>query len=193
MAGDAERLGIYGFGAAAHIIAQVARHEGREVYAFTREGDDEAQTFARKLGAVWAGGSTQTSPEELDAAIIFAPVGALVPAALKAVRKGGIVVAGCIHMSDIPSFPYERLWGERILRSVANLTRHDAEAFLDLGAVRSRQDPCRVLSARSGQRGACLPSRGPPPWCRGTGADVFRLICLKGYAEKPAIVEHRRP
>ena len=132
MAGDAERLGIYGFGAAAHIIAQVARHQGREVYAFTREGDDEAQAFARKLGAVWAGSSTQTSPDELDAAIIFAPVGALVPAALKAVRKGGIVVAGGIHMSDIPSFPYELLWGERTLRSVANLTRHDAEAFLDL-------------------------------------------------------------
>ena len=132
MAGDAERLGIYGFGAAAHIIAQVAEHQGREVYAFTRDGDDEAQAFARKLGAVWAGSSTETPPEELDAAIIFAPVGSLVPAALKAVRKGGVVVAGGIHMSDIPSFPYELLWGERILRSVANLTRQDAEAFLDL-------------------------------------------------------------
>jgi propanol-preferring alcohol dehydrogenase len=132
MAGDAERLGIYGFGAAAHIIAQVARHEGREIYAFTRDGDDEAQAFARELGAVWAGGSTEMPPEELDAAIIFAPVGLLVPMALKAVRKGGVVVAGGIHMSDIPSFPYELLWGERILRSVANLTRLDAEAFLDL-------------------------------------------------------------
>ena len=132
MAGDAERLGIYGFGAAAHIIAQVAKHQGREVYAFTREGDDEAQAFAQEVGAVWAGSSTETPPEELDAAIIFAPVGSLVPIALKAVRKGGVVVAGGIHMSDIPSFPYELLWGERILRSVANLTRRDAEAFLDL-------------------------------------------------------------
>ena len=132
MAGDAERLGIYGFGAAAHIIAQVAEHQGREVYAFTREGDEEAQAFARELGAVWADSSMETPPAKLDAAIIFAPVGSLVPAALKAVRKGGVVVAGGIHMSDIPSFPYEVLWGERILRSVANLTRQDAEAFLDL-------------------------------------------------------------
>jgi propanol-preferring alcohol dehydrogenase len=132
MASDAERLGIYGFGAAAHIIAQVAKHQGRDVYAFTREGDEEAQAFARELGAVWAGSSTEAPPEELDAAIIFAPVGSLVPIALKAVRKGGVVVAGGIHMSDIPSFPYELLWGERILRSVANLTRQDAEAFLDL-------------------------------------------------------------
>ncbi len=134
MAGDAERLGIYGFGAAAHIIAQLAKHEGREVYAFTREGDEEAQAFAHELGAVWAGSSAEAPPEELDAAIIFAPVGSLVPAALKAVRKGGIVVAGGIHMSDIPSFPYELLWGERILRSVANLTRQDAETFLDLAS-----------------------------------------------------------
>ena len=132
MAGDAERLGIYGFGAAAHIIAQIAKHQGRAVYAFTREGDDEAQAFARKLGVIWAGNSTEPPPEELDAAIIFAPVGSLVPAALKAVRKGGVVVAGGIHMSDITSFPYELLWGERILRSVANLTRQDAEAFLEL-------------------------------------------------------------
>ncbi len=132
MAGDAERLGIYGFGAAAHIVAQVAKHQGREVYAFTREGDDEAQAFARALGAKWACSSTEPSPEELDATIIFAPVGSLVPAAFKAVRKGGVVVTGGIHMSDIPSFPYELLWGERILRSVANLTRKDAEAFLDL-------------------------------------------------------------
>ncbi len=132
MAGDAERLGIYGFGAAAHIVAQIARHQGREVFAFTREGDHQAQKFASELGAAWAGSSNQEAPEKLDAAIIFAPVGALVPIALKAVRKGGTVVAGGIHMSDIPSFPYDILWGERTLRSVANLTRHDAEAFLDL-------------------------------------------------------------
>jgi alcohol dehydrogenase, propanol-preferring len=132
MAGDAERLGIYGFGAAAHIVAQVARHQGRRVFAFTRAGDLAAQDFARELGAVWAGGSEERPPEELDAAIIFAPVGSLVPAALEAVRKGGVVVAGGIHMSDIPSFPYRILWGERVVRSVANLTRRDAEEFLAL-------------------------------------------------------------
>ena len=132
MAGDARRLGIYGFGAAAHIVAQVARHQGREVYAFTRADDVAAQDFARQLGAVWAGSSDERPPEELDAAIIFAPVGALVPAALRAVRKGGVVVAGGIHMSDIPSFPYRILWGERVVRSVANLTRRDAEEFLAL-------------------------------------------------------------
>ncbi len=132
MAGDGKRLGIYGFGAAAHIVAQVARHQEREVYAFTSPGDTDAQDFARSLGAVWAGGSDQAPPQELDAAIIFAPVGALVPAALKAVRKGGIVVCGGIHMSDIPSFPYDILWGERVVRSVANLTREDAREFLAL-------------------------------------------------------------
>lgn len=133
MAGpEAGRLGIYGFGAAAHIVAQVAQHEGREIYAFSRPGDETAQAFARGLGAAWAGGSDETPPQELDAAIIFAPVGALVPAALKAVRKGGIVVCGGIHMSDIPSFPYDILWGERVVRSVANLTRRDAEEFLEL-------------------------------------------------------------
>jgi len=131
-AGDARRLGIYGFGAAAHIIAQVARHQGREVYAFTRARDQEGQAFARELGAVWAGDSSQEPPEELDAAIIFAPVGALVPVALKAVRKGGTVVCGGIHMSDIPSFPYALLWGERSMCSVANVTRRDAEEFLAL-------------------------------------------------------------
>lgn len=129
-AGDARRLGIYGFGAAAHIIAQVARHQGRSIYAFTRAGDQEAQRFAKELGAVWAGGSDERPPEELAAAIIFAPVGALVPAALAAVRKGGIVVCGGIHMSDIPSFPYELLWGERSVASVANLTRKDAAEFM---------------------------------------------------------------
>jgi propanol-preferring alcohol dehydrogenase len=132
MAGDAERLGLYGFGAAAHIVAQVARYQGRRVFAFTSPGDKEAQRFARELGAAWAGDSTQAPPEELDAALIFAPVGALVPAALRAVAKGGLVVCGGIHMSDIPSFPYEILWGERSIRSVANLTRQDGEEFLAL-------------------------------------------------------------
>lgn len=132
MTGEAKRIGIYGFGAAAHIVTQVAVWQGRELYAFTRTGDAAAQTFATRLGAVWAGDSDQSPPELLDAAIIFAPVGSLVPTALRAVRKGGIVVCGGIHMSDIPSFPYEILWGERVLRSVANLTRSDAEEFLAL-------------------------------------------------------------
>src|SRR6188472_2403829 len=130
--GQPSRLAIYGFGAAAHIVAQVARHQGREIYAFTRPGDKKAQDFAKSLGAVWAGGSDEMPPEPLDAAIIFASVGALVPAALRAVRKGGVVVCGGIHMSDIPSFPYEILWEERVLRSVANLTRDDAREFLAL-------------------------------------------------------------
>jgi alcohol dehydrogenase, propanol-preferring len=132
MAGEGASLGIFGFGAAAHIVAQVAVHEGRDVYAFTRPGDATAQAFARSLGCHWAGGSDETPGTALDAAIIFAPVGALVPAALKAVRKGGIVVCGGIHMSDIPSFSYSILWGERVLRSVANLTRRDAVEFLAL-------------------------------------------------------------
>lgn len=137
MAGDGRRLGIYGFGAAAHIVAQVARAEGREPFAFTRPGDAPAQAFARALGAAWAGDSTDPPPVPLDAAIIFAPVGALVPAALRAVRKSGVVVCGGIHMSDIPSFPYRILWEERVVRSVANLTRRDAEEFLALaGRVR---------------------------------------------------------
>lgn len=130
MAGDARRLGFYGFGAAAHLIVQVARHEGREVYGFTRPGDHEGQQFARNLGAVWAGSSDERPPVEVDAAIIFAPAGELVPAALRAVRKGGTVVCAGIHMSDIPSFPYSTLWGERVVRSVANLTRQDGEEFL---------------------------------------------------------------
>ena len=129
-AGDPERIGLYGFGAAAHIVAQVARFEGRRVFAFTREGDDDAQSFARQLGAEWAGAGAP--PEELDAAIIFAPAGELVPAALRAVGKGGTVVCAGIHMSDIPAFPYEILWGERVVRSVANLTRRDGEEFLAL-------------------------------------------------------------
>jgi propanol-preferring alcohol dehydrogenase len=132
MAGDADRLGIYGFGAAAHIVAQVARWQGREVFAFTRPGDTAAQGFATRLGAVWAGGSDESPGCELDAAIIFAPVGELVPAALRAVRKGGAVICGGIHMSPVPSFPYSILWGERCVRSVANLTRRDAEEFLAL-------------------------------------------------------------
>jgi propanol-preferring alcohol dehydrogenase len=131
-AGEAERLGIYGFGAAAHLVAQVARHEGRRYFAFTRPGDAEAQAFARELGAAWAGDSGESPPEPLDAAIIFAPVGALVPAALRAVSKGGTVVCAGIHMSAVPSFPYQLLWEERMVRSVANLTRRDGEEFLRL-------------------------------------------------------------
>lgn len=131
-AGDGEKIGIYGFGAAAHLVAQVARWQGRQVFAFTRPGDAAAQNFARELGAEWAGGSDEQAPQELDAALIFAPVGALVPEALKAVRKGGRVVSGGIHMSDIPSFPYRLLWEERALTSVANLTRRDGEEFLAL-------------------------------------------------------------
>lgn len=130
MAGDAEHLGIYGFGSAAHIVAQIARHQGRRIYAFTRPGDTEAQKFAADMGADWVGGSDEEPPVKLDAAIIFAPAGELVPAALRAVSKGGKVVCGGIHMSDIPSFPYEILWGERSLHSVANLTRRDGEEFL---------------------------------------------------------------
>jgi propanol-preferring alcohol dehydrogenase len=132
LAGDAERLGIYGFGAAAHIVCQVAIHEGRRVFAFTRADDEASQAFALELGAEWAGDALGPPPEELDAALIFAPVGELVPPALKAVAKGGTVVCGGIHMTDIPAMPYELLWGERVLRSVANLTRADAEEFLDL-------------------------------------------------------------
>ncbi len=132
MASDAARLGVYGFGAAAHIVAQVARFEGREVFAFTKPGDQAGQDFARRLGAVWAGGSDELPPEPLDAAILYAPVGALVPAALRAVRKGGTVVCAGIHMSDIPAFPYDILWGERTVRSVANLTRRDGDEFLAL-------------------------------------------------------------
>ncbi|HEV2624111.1 MAG TPA: zinc-dependent alcohol dehydrogenase family protein [Xanthobacteraceae bacterium] len=132
IAGDGKKLGLYGFGAAAHIIAQVARWQGREVFAFTRTGDDAGQAFAKKLGARWSGSSDDTPPEPLDCAIIYAPVGALVPAALRAVRKGGRVVCAGIHMSDIPSFPYEILWHERELKSVANLTRQDGEDFFTI-------------------------------------------------------------
>ncbi|MCP3163433.1 zinc-dependent alcohol dehydrogenase family protein [Myxococcus qinghaiensis] len=132
LSGEGERLGLYGFGAAAHVLIQVARHRKRRVFAFTRPGDEEGQRFARELGAVWAGGSDVLPPEPLDAAILFAPVGALVPAALRAVDKGGVVVCGGIHMSDVPSFPYSLLWEERVVRSVANLTRSDAMDFLVL-------------------------------------------------------------
>jgi propanol-preferring alcohol dehydrogenase len=132
MAGEAEHLGFYGFGAAAHLLTQVASQRGQRVYAFTRAGDEASKAFARKLGAVWAGGSEERPPVALDSALIFAPVGELVPAALAAVRKGGTVVCAGIHMSDIPSFPYSLLWGERVIRSVANLTRRDGEEFLAL-------------------------------------------------------------
>ncbi|PLZ91056.1 zinc-dependent alcohol dehydrogenase family protein [Fischerella thermalis] len=132
MTGEAEKLGFYGFGSAAHILIQLARYQGRQVFAFTRSGDTQGQEFARQLGAVWAGGSDELPPEPLDAAIIFAPIGKLVPAALRAVAKGGVVVCAGIHMSDIPAFPYEILWEERVLRSVANLTRQDGEEFLAL-------------------------------------------------------------
>jgi propanol-preferring alcohol dehydrogenase len=135
LAGDAPRLGIYGFGAAGHLIAQVAVAQGREVFAFSRPGDSAGQAFARRLGAVWAGGSDETPPELLDAALIFAPVGALVPIALAALQRGGTVVCAGIHMSDVPAFPYRLLWGERSLRSVANLTRRDAREFLALAAT----------------------------------------------------------
>jgi propanol-preferring alcohol dehydrogenase len=131
-AGDARTLGIYGFGAAAHLIAQLAIWQGRRVFAFTRALDAQSQAFARQLGCAWAGAATESPPEPLDAAVLFAPVGSLVPAALRATRKAGTVVCGGIHMSDIPAFPYELLWGERVLRSVANLTRADAEEFLAL-------------------------------------------------------------
>jgi alcohol dehydrogenase, propanol-preferring len=140
LAGDAERLGLYGFGSSAHLVAQAALHQGRRVFAFTRRGDARGQASARKLGAAWAGGSDEPPPEELDAGIIFAPVGELVPTALRAVAKSGTVVCAGIHMTDIPSFPYELLWGERVLRSVANLTRRDGEEFLALAP----QVPVRV-------------------------------------------------
>jgi alcohol dehydrogenase, propanol-preferring len=134
MAGDGKKIGLYGFGAAAHIVAQVARWQGREVFAFTRAGDSAAQAFARKLGAHWAGSSEEPPPDALDCAIIYAPVGALVPLALRAVRKGGCVVCAGIHMSDIPAFPYRLLWEERELKSVANLTRQDGDEFFGIVA-----------------------------------------------------------
>jgi propanol-preferring alcohol dehydrogenase len=167
LAGEGERLGLYGFGASAHIVCQVARFQGWRVLAFTRAGDEQAQSLARELGAEWAGDALGPPPEELDAAIIFAPAGELVPAALRAVAKGGTVVCAGIHMSDIPSFPYEILWGERVLRSVANLTRRDAEEFLALAPrvpVRTEVEVYPLEQAnealarlRAGEvRGACV-------------------------------------
>ena len=153
--GPAERLGVYGFGAAGHIVGQVARHQGRRVFAFTRPGDAAAKQFALDLGAVWAGDADTAPPEALDAAIIFAPVGLLVPAALKAVVKGGTVVCAGIHMSDIPAMPYQLLWGERVVRSVANLTRRDGEEFLGLAPtipVRTEAQPFPLVEANAALR-----------------------------------------
>ena len=155
LAGDAERLGFYGFGAAAHILAQLAVWQGRRVFAFTKNGDQKGQEFARSLGCEWAGSSDEDAPEELDAAIIFAPVGALVPQALKQVRKGGRVVCAGIHMSDIPGFPYEDLWGERSILSVANLTRADGVEFLELAAkvpIRTHTTPMPLAEANEALR-----------------------------------------
>ena len=155
LAGDAERLGLYGFGASAHIVAQVARHQGRRVFAFTKPGDAGGQEFARELGAEWAGGSDERPPEELDAAILFAPAGELVPVALAALAKGGTVVCAGIHMSDVPSFPYELLWNERQVRSVANLTRADGEEFLALAPhvpVRTRVEALPLAEANEALR-----------------------------------------
>lgn len=152
MTGQAERLGFYGFGAAAHILTQVARHDGRQVFAFTRPGDSQGQQFARDIGAAWAGGSDELPPEPLGAAIIFAPAGPLVPAALQALAKGGIVVCAGIHMSDIPSFPYDLLWEERAIRSVANLTREDGERFLQLAPtipIRTTVTPYPLAAANT--------------------------------------------
>jgi len=151
LAGDAERVGLYGFGAAAHLVAQVLRHQGRRAFAFTRPGDTRTQEFARGLGCAWAGDSTGPPPEPLDAALIFAPDGALVPLALRAVEPGGVVVCGGIHMSPIPSFPYETLWGERVLRSVANLTRRDGNEFLRLAGeagLRAEAHPYPLARAK---------------------------------------------
>ena len=167
-AGDAERLGLYGFGAAAHIVAQVAHHEGRRVFAFTKPGDTAGQAFARELGVAWAGDSDAAPPEELDAAILFAPVGALVPTALRAVAPGGTVVCAGIHMSDIPPMPYDILWGERVVRSVANLTRKDGEEFLRLApaaGVRTAVQPYALSRANE----ALADLRGG----RGRGAAVL--------------------
>lgn len=178
MTGAAKRLGLYGFGAAAHLVAQIALHQGREVFAFTRSGDDEAQAFARSLGVTWAGSSEDRPPARLDAAILFAPVGRLVPLALACVKKGGTVVAGGIHMSDVPAFPYALLWGERVLRSVANVTRQDGAelfAFLEQAPIEIAIERYRLEAAnealdalRAGRvRGAAVleiqEPQGPPP------------------------------
>jgi propanol-preferring alcohol dehydrogenase len=181
MTGDAERLGLYGFGSSAHIICQVARHQGRRVFAFTRADDAASQAFALELGCEWAGDAMGPPPEELDAAIIFAPAGPLVPAALRAVGRGGVVVCAGIHMSDIPSFPYADLWGERVLRSVANLTRDDAREFLDLAPrvpVRTRvttfalDEAERALNAV--RDGSLEGSAVLIPWAPRSGREIGR-------------------
>jgi propanol-preferring alcohol dehydrogenase len=170
MAGDAARIGFYGFGAAAHLVAQVAAAEGRAVFAFTRPGDRETQAFARSLGAVWAGGSDETPPEPLDAALVFAPVGALVPVALRALAPGGTVVCAGIHMSDIPAFPYELLWQERVVRSVANLTRRDGEEFLALAGRVPLRVEARPYGLAEANRALDDLRSG-----RGNGAAVLRV------------------
>ena len=192
MTGDARRLGIYGFGAAAHIVAQVARYQGRQIFAFTRPGDAQAQAFARELGAVWAGGSDEAPPEALDAAIIFAPVGALVPAALKALRKGGVVVCGGIHMSDIPSFPYDLLWEERVVRSVANLTREDAHEFLALAPkvpVKTTVVPMKLTEANAGAEAPAPGRASPAPPCcpalTSSGRSPVRLLACRPRCRRP--------
>ncbi|MFB3737486.1 MAG: zinc-dependent alcohol dehydrogenase family protein [Candidatus Velamenicoccus archaeovorus] len=180
MTGRAERLGIYGFGAAAHLVAQVARHQGRRIFAFTRPGDAETQAFARELGAEWAGASTEPPPEELDAAILFAPAGDLVPVALRAVAPGGTVVCGEIHMSDIPSFPYEVLWGERVLRSVANLTRQDGLELLALAPeIPLRTEVTTFPLERAGEALAAVRSG------RLRGAAVLEVATVDGAATEP--------
>jgi propanol-preferring alcohol dehydrogenase len=173
MAGDAERLGLYGFGAAAHIIAQVAIYQGRRVFAFTRPGDTEGQRFALELGAEWAGSSGEAPPEPLQAAIIFAPVGSLVPRALAAVEKGGTVVCAGIHMSEIPAFPYEALWGERVVRSVANLTRHDGMGRSSCNSLRERGCTWRSVPIRwrrpTGRWTTCALQKRSKGWKRWLG------------------------
>ncbi len=189
MAGDGERLGIYGFGAAAHIVAQVARHQGRRVFAFTRAGDRQAQEFARELGAVWAGSSDERPPEELDAAIIFAPVGPLIPAALQAVTKGGVVVAGGIHMSDIPSFPYRILWGERVVRSVANLTRSRCGGVPRARAQGAGRDRNPALLPGRCQPRAGRAPRGSPARRRRAGPGL--VSADRSYAAEEAASQER--
>lgn len=183
MTGEAETLGFYGFGAAAHILIQVARHRGQRVYAFTRAGDSEGQAFARSLGAVWAGAAEDTPPEKLDAAIIFAPVGSLVPAALRAIAKGGIVVCAGIHMSDIPSFPYALLWEERMIRSVANLTRQDGEAFLTLAPQIPIQTEVHPFPLEQANEALTALRSGQI-----TGAAVLVTSAPSGYRHEPGII-----
>ncbi len=180
LAGDAQRLGIYGFGAAAHLVTQVARFQGRKIFAFTRPGDRRGQQFARQLGAAWSGDSTSLPPEPLDAAIIYAPVGELVPAALAATAPGGTVVCAGIHMSDIPSFPYRLLWGERVLRSVANLTRRDGETFLALASQIPLRAETQVYGLRQANEALADLRAG-----RVTGAAVLVPDALRPPAGQP--------